>query len=163
MTCSTGSARIPRLLANEPDLEVSLEAAAVLLSLAMRDTTEPVNDLGKALAQMSERVHRLQGGDQRLRDALAADLACCIQSLQFHDRLMQQLVAVRSFLAGLVDKESFEADGFGARRWEELLRVLRERLGRDSQHQLFRSLMRNESHGDDPRTEAAEEGSVELF
>jgi hypothetical protein len=163
----TGGGRGARLLASEPELEVSLEAAAVLVSLAMRDTQHPVTDLGNALTRISQRLHaRGHSGDsKRLCELIAGDLAACIQSLQFHDRLMQQLGAVRSFLAGPVDQAAFDTDGFGALRWEELLRVLRERLSDDSQHELFRSLMRNEAFGRDPRTDAATaaEGSVELF
>jgi hypothetical protein len=37
---------------------------------------------------------------QLFRDAFARDIAVCIQSLQFHDRLMQQLTQARDLLTG---------------------------------------------------------------
>jgi len=41
------------------------------------------------------------GDLQVLRDAFARDLAVCIESLQFHDRLVQQLTQARDLLTGL--------------------------------------------------------------
>ncbi len=166
------------------ELEVSMEAAAVLLSLAMRDTEEPVADLGGALARIgasltewrkhliSERSVRPpvigtdEGGahSDAWRNRLEGDVAVCIESLQFHDRLIQQLAAVRNLLASLVREGPLDVAGFGAQRWEEMLRMLRERLSEDSQHQLFDLLMRTGVIDVDGRHESeAEEGSVELF
>jgi hypothetical protein len=152
------------------DLETSVEAAAVLLSLAMRDTEQPVADLGGALTRLSRHV---QNGGTRdgatrsgpgLREALQGDLVVCIQSLQFHDRLIQQLAAVRSFLASLANHHSLtDVGGFGAQRWEELLRLVRTRLTSDSHHQLFELLMRTGEIESDGGADAAGEGSIELF
>jgi hypothetical protein len=36
-----------------------------------------------------------------VRDAFKRDIAVCIESLQFHDRLMQQLTQARDVLTGL--------------------------------------------------------------
>jgi hypothetical protein len=152
------------------DLETSVEAAAVLLSLAMRDTEQPVADLGGALTRLSRHLQNgsAQGAtvtqEQGLREALQGDLAVCIQSLQFHDRLIQQLAAVRSFLASLANHHSLtDVGGFGAQRWEELLRLVRTRLTSDSHHQLFELLMRTGELESDGRADTASEGSIELF
>lgn len=158
------------------DLQVSVEAAAVLLSLAMRDTEQPAADLCGALSRLSARVHApvrqigvqdagaLREELRALRTELIPDLAICIQSLQFHDRLIQQLAAVRSFLASLADHETLDSCGFGARRWEELLRLVRVRLTTDSHHQIFDLLLRTGSlETDTSRELVASEGSVELF
>ncbi|HEV7715655.1 MAG TPA: hypothetical protein VGO53_08665 [Steroidobacteraceae bacterium] len=141
------------------ELEVSMEAAAVLLSLAMRDTENPVADLGNALSRMLTELRSGHGAPHA-----EGDIAICIESLQFHDRLIQQLAAVRNLLASVVNDGPLDVSGFGAKRWEEMLTMLRDRLSVDSQHQLFNLLMRTgvvDFHGR-PSLEA-QEGSVELF
>jgi hypothetical protein len=159
------------------DLEVSMEAAAVLLSLAMRDTEMPATTLGSALGRMSAsliewRDEKLANGkdgasaedDAALRNRLERELAVCIESLQFHDRLIQQLAAVRNLLASVASNGPLNLTGSGAQRWEETLRMLRERLSEDSQHQLFNLLLRTGAvDGDGRRGTASQEGSIELF
>jgi hypothetical protein len=146
-------------LGKAPDLDVSVQAAAVLLSLAMRDTESPVSDLGQALSRMVSRVNNC-GTELKLE----GELAVCIQSLQFHDRLIQQLAAVRNLLTGLSSHGPLNVAGFGAQRWEELLAVLRDRLSADQHHQLFDLLMRTGVvDGDLGAGASPAEGSVELF
>jgi hypothetical protein len=93
-------------------MEVSMEAAAVLLSLAMRDTETPVSQLCDALKRIAHAAPVTNGAN------LANDVAVCIQSLQFHDRLIQQLAAVRGLLASVVNAGPLDVSGFGAHRWE---------------------------------------------
>jgi hypothetical protein len=149
-----------------------MEAAAVLLSLAMHDTETPVAELGGALARMGSSLtewrKKVAGGggiDEACRARLDSDLAVCIESLQFHDRLIQQLAAVRNLLASVVHEEdTLNMAGFGARRWENLLGMLRERLSVDSRHQLFDLLMRTGVVENDGRYGSeAQEGTIELF
>jgi hypothetical protein len=156
------------------ELDVSVQAAAVLLTLAMRDTESPVTDLGAALSRMvttlttvREHVEKkpFNGDTDGTRVRLESELSICIQSLQFHDRLIQQLSAVRNLLTGLSSHGPLCVAGFGAQRWDELLNLLRNRLSADQHHQLFDLLMRtgvvdNELGAD--ITKPAE-GSVELF
>ena len=140
------------------EMEVSMEAAAVLLSLAMHDTESPVSDLCGALRRIAHSAPLTNG------TSVEQDVAVCIQSLQFHDRLIQQLAAVRGLLASVVSERPMDLTGFGAHRWEEMLRMLRERLSEDSQHHLFNLLLRTgvvDVAGQ--RNLQAEEGSVELF
>ncbi len=172
-------------LAKAPDLDVSVQAAAVLLTLAMRDTENPVSDLGQALSRMVSTVTSLRSHGQQKRVngpvdgpfngspnghlcgtelKLESELAVCIQSLQFHDRLIQQLAAVRNLLTGLSSHGPLNVAGFGAQRWEELLAVLRDRLSADQHHQLFDLLMRTGVvDGDLGAGATPAEGSVELF
>jgi hypothetical protein len=154
------------------ELEISMEAAAVLLSLAMHDTETPVADLGGALARMNGSLNEWRrqaatGGavDDATRARLESDLAVCIEGLQFHDRLIQQLAAVRKLLVRVVHQEdTLNMAGFGARRWEDLLTMLRERLSVDSRHQLFDLLMRTGVVENDGRYQGeTKEGTVELF
>jgi len=156
----------------KPDLDVSVQAAAVLLSLAMRDTESPVTDLGQALSRMVSTVTSLRSNGQSHTNghsegrqmALESELSVCIQSLQFHDRLIQQLAAVRNLLTGLASHGPLNVAGFGAQRWEELLAVLRDRLSADQHHQLFDLLMRTGVVDGELGAEITPaEGSVELF
>jgi hypothetical protein len=162
-------------LGSPGELDVSVQAAAVLLSLAMRDTESPVSDLGQALSRMVHTVTALRshatsqakvvnGGSDEQRKELENELFICIQSLQFHDRLIQQLAAVRNLLTSLASIGTLELSGFGAKRWEELLGMLRERLSADEHHQLFDLLMRTGALDSELQDEVApSEGSVELF
>lgn len=160
-------------LGKTPDLDVSVQAAAVLLSLAMRDTESPVSDLGQALSRMVSTVTTLRSHVQRQppdaepddhRLELESELSVCIQSLQFHDRLIQQLAAVRNLLTGLSSHGPLNVAGFGAQRWEELLEVLRNRLSADQHHQLFDLLMRTGTIDGELRgATEPDEGSIELF
>ena len=155
------------------ELDVSVQAAAVLLSLAMRDTESPVTDLGQALSRMvstltTVREHMekkpFNGETDKTRNQLESELSICIQSLQFHDRLIQQLAAVRNLLTGLSSHGPLCVAGFGAQRWEELLNMLRDRLSADQHHQLFDLLMRTgQVDGELGADMAPAEGSVELF
>ncbi len=155
------------------ELDVSVQAAAVLLTLAMRDTEHPVTDLGQALSRMVSTLTTVRqhvekkpfnGDTEGTRMKLESELSICIQSLQFHDRLIQQLAAVRNLLTGLSSHGPLCAAGFGARRWEELLNMLRDRLSADQHHQLFDLLMRTgEIDSEFGAPNARVEGSIELF
>jgi hypothetical protein len=147
-----------------------MEAAAVLLSLAMRDTEAPVSDLGGALSRIGGSLTEWRKHSDRPLDAdawrerLEREVAVCIESLQFHDRLIQQLAAVRNLLASVVNDGPVNISGFGAQRWEEMLSMLREKLSADSQHQLFNLLLRTGVVQFTGRCNLeAQEGSVELF
>jgi hypothetical protein len=148
-------------------MEVSMEAAAVLLSLAMRDTETPVAELCNALSRIGGSLAELRAGnngDSNFRKQLASDIAVCIESLQFHDRLIQQLAAVRGLLASVAADSTVELKGFGAHRWEDLLSMLRDRLNADSQHHLFNLLLRTGIVAEEEqRTHQAADGSIELF
>ncbi len=85
-----------------------------LLARGMQETDIPISNLGAALARMARTLNDIgaplfppAGEDDRshpdaqlLRDALARDIAVCIESLQFHDRLMQQLTQACDILTG---------------------------------------------------------------
>jgi hypothetical protein len=76
----------------------AVELATALLERAMRESEEPVAELSAAVARMAQLKVITAGA---MRDALARDVAVCIENLQFHDRLMQQLTQVREALTGL--------------------------------------------------------------
>jgi hypothetical protein len=93
---------------------VTNDRAAELLGTAMRDTEAPVMEMAGALTRISNALVRAQAAvDDDACDCahLKQDIAICIQSLQFHDRLIQQLTAVRR-LMGSAPMEGELASGF---------------------------------------------------
>jgi hypothetical protein len=143
-------------------LEVSAEAAAILLSFAMHESEAPAVELGSALERIDQGLRPCAGAPAR--ELLTRDLAACVRALQFHDRLMQQLAVIRNLLTRLADHPLPQMAGFGAQRWEELLAALRERLAADTHDELLELLMRTGgvSSGDGAGGEQAE-GTSELF
>lgn len=91
----------------------------MLLVHGIRESDIPISNLSAALARMARSLSAAGAplfaqpdGEPRseldlkaFRDALASDLAVCIQSLQFHDRLMQQLTQARDILTGLASNK----------------------------------------------------------
>ena len=83
----------------------------------MQQSDIPISQLSDALARMARTLSDIGPplfgeGDPAdptspasemhvVRDALARDIAVCIERLQFHDRLMQQLTQARDILIGL--------------------------------------------------------------
>jgi len=78
--------------------DAAVEQATALLIQSMQQSDSPIADLGEALARMAQTVNDV--ATPQARESLVRDLAVCIQSLQFHDRLMQQLTHARDLLTG---------------------------------------------------------------
>jgi hypothetical protein len=85
----------------------------MLLVHSMQAADTPIAQLSNALARMAQTLSDIgtplfgqTGADPTadvriLRDAFKRDIAVCIESLQFHDRLTQQLTHARDILTGL--------------------------------------------------------------
>jgi hypothetical protein len=80
----------------------------------MRESDFPISNLSAALARMAQTLSdsgaplfgpaeagAADTGIRAVREQLARDLSICIESLQFHDRLMQELTRAREILTGL--------------------------------------------------------------
>jgi hypothetical protein len=94
-----------------------VERATALLLHSMQQSDLPISELSDALARMARTLSDIgtplfgagdpanpaspASGMHVFRDALARDIAVCIESLQFHDRLMQQLTQARDILTAL--------------------------------------------------------------
>ena len=137
----------------------ALEAAASLLALAMQESQRPVDELGGALARMTHALAR----SPEEHGGLARELAVCVEGLQFHDRLMQQLAHVRNCLAELSLPQAVGTRG--EESWAELRARLRHRMASDSQRALLDLLLPppGQHGGGDLRRLNASEGSIELF
>lgn len=89
----------------------AVELAGVLLAHTMQEAEAPISQLSEALARVAqslngslsvaERGAGSEPGSKAAREAITRDLAVCIENLQFHDRLMQQLARVHDILAAL--------------------------------------------------------------
>lgn len=126
------------------------ETAAALIALAMSESQRPVAALGQALARIAAAV--AAGEPPR-----AADIAACIESLQFHDRMIQQLTHVRDLLANVAAVPEEDTAG-----WPALRETLRARFTSESHRMLFNLLLPDEIDHGHIRLHA-DEGSVELF
>ena len=132
------------------DLARPAETAAALIALAMSESQRPVAALGQALARIAAAV--AAGEPPR-----AADIAACIESLQFHDRMIQQLTHVRDLLANVAAVPEEDTAG-----WPALRETLRARFTSESHRMLFNLLLPDEIDHGHIRLHA-DEGSVELF
>jgi hypothetical protein len=137
------------------------ETASALIELALSESQAPVAALGAALARIA---HAAAAGGPPPDE----DVTACIESLQFHDRLTQQLTQVRDLLASLAVSSEAPAAATprtcaDAQVWPVLLENLRARFTSESHRILFNLLMSDE-HGRSRATALhASEGSVELF
>jgi predicted transcriptional regulator len=88
-----------------------VELAGVLLAHTMQEAEAPISQLSEALARVANSLNGGRLGQGRTdatssaaeaaREAITRDLAVCIEKLQFHDQLMQQLTRVHAILAAL--------------------------------------------------------------
>jgi hypothetical protein len=137
-----------------------VEAAAALIELALHESQAPVEELSGALARMAQ----LPQDDIRL----GRDIAVCVENLQFHDRLTQQLTQVRNLLATLAaNGVSTDTAGRSAagdqHSWPVMLENLRARFTSDSHRILFNLLLPEGGGRSSMPSLHANEGSVELF
>ena len=73
----------------------------MLLVRSMQEADSPISQLSDALARMARTLRDTGTEAQLLRDAFKRDIAVCVESLQCHDRLMQQLTQARDILIPL--------------------------------------------------------------
>jgi hypothetical protein len=137
------------------DLACAAATAASLIELALSESQRPVGELGEALSRVSAAV---SAGTP----PAAADLDACVECLQFHDRLVQQLSQVRDLLAAVAAGSGETAPG-SRQSWPVLMENLRARFTSESHRILFNLLMPDaDGHSHVPSLHASE-GSVELF
>jgi hypothetical protein len=133
-----------------------VEAAAALIELALHESQAPVEELSGAVARLAQ----LPQDDIRL----ARDIAVCVENLQFHDRLTQQLTQVRNLLATLAANGDTGRSAAGDQHsWHVMLENLRARFTSDSHRILFNLLLPGGGGRSSMPSLHANEGSVELF
>ena len=167
--------RDPRPLDASADKRITVavsptESAAALIELALRESNGPLEDLSGALTRMAQLVQNppSDADGQQPNAQLAREVAICIESLQYHDRLTQQLTQVRNILATLafsdvaVDLAGRPLAG-NPQNWEALLENLRARFTSESHRILFNLLLPGSGGRTSVPALHANEGSVELF
>ena len=138
------------------DLACAAATAAALIELALSESQRPVTELGEALSRVSTTV--TAGATPTARD-----LEACVECLQFHDRMVQQLSQVRDLLSAVAASGSAATTPGGRQSWPVLMENLRARFTSESHRILFNLLMPDaEGHSHAPSLHASE-GSVELF
>ena len=162
MNRNTEPAR-PTLPQGTPDVSSALQAAAALIALAMHESHPPIEELSGALARLAESAGTLpqSAASPEDRQAFARELAICIEHLQFHDRLMQQLTQVRNLLASLA-AETLPAVA-DVESWNVLVENIRSRFTSDSHRILFNLLLPVSGVHMSAPSLHANEGSIELF
>ncbi len=140
-----------------PERTAVLQATAAFLALAMHESQRPVNVLGGALERMAEAIARAD------RAAAERELAVCVENLQFHDRLMQQLTQIRSCITSLAAAEADRMLHPGEPSWSALKRELSQGMLADAQRLLLELLLPADAHGKAHLPSAPREGSVDLF
>jgi hypothetical protein len=135
------------------DLGCAAATAASLIELALSESQRPVTELGGALSRVSAAVSAGVAPDTR-------DLDTCVECLQFHDRMVQQLSQVRDLLAAVAAADTVP----GSRQsWPVLMENLRARFTSESHRILFNLLMPDAEGCSHAPSLHASEGSVELF
>ena len=160
-----------RNLPNRAEPATPVEAAAALIQLALHESNGPVEDLSSALGRMAQLVQTRPDTARtaaEIQSQLARDVAVCIESLQFHDRLTQQLTQVRNILATLAFSD-IPTDVAGRplqgdpHNWMVLVENLRARFTSESHRILFNLLLPDGGGRANVPALHANEGSVELF
>jgi hypothetical protein len=146
---------------SQTDPSSAIQAAAALIALAMHESGSPVVELGGALTRLAGKLNAGAGEVHFDKEALARELAICIENLQFHDRLMQQLTQVRNLLASLAAETlPPSADQMS---WNALVENIRSRFTSDSHRILFNLLLPVSGVTMTAPSLHANEGSIELF
>jgi hypothetical protein len=138
------------------DLACAAATAAALIELALSESQRPVAELGEALSRVIAAV----SADG---PPVARDLAVCVECLQFHDRLVQQLSQVRDLLSAVAANGSVDTAPGGRQSWPVLMENLRARFTSESHRILFNLLMPDAEGLSHAPSLHASEGSVELF
>ncbi len=126
----------------------------------MHESQGPVVQMSGALARMAESLCRT-GDSPPDRALLIRELATCIENLQFHDRLVQQLAQVRNLLSSLaIGAPPSSAD---TQSWNVLVENIRARFTSETHRILFNLLLPSSGGHSSVPSLHAHEGSIELF
>lgn len=156
----------------------ALLAATAQIGLALRESHEPVSELGTVIGHVTETLATLRdtaaGSDSErsavagLIDKLQAEVFAGIQRLQFYDRMVQHLAHLQNYLIGVANElGSGQTDERGTPAWEALHAKLRDRLISDEQRRLFDLFLNPDAPvklaAQIPHSELSLPGSEELF
>ena len=138
------------------DLACAAATAAALIELALSESQRPVTELGEALS-------RISAAASANASPSGLDMERCVECMQFHDRMVQQLSQVRDLLAAVAAIGSEATAPGGRQSWPVLMENLRARFTSESHRILFNLLMPDSEGLNHAPSLHANEGSVELF
>ncbi len=125
----------------EVDAAHAISAAVAQMGLALRESQDPVTQLGTLLARLSQSMTELRsasGPVDGLLDGLQSDVFKGIQQLQFYDRMVQHMSHLQDYLISAADElVHAKAAGHTRESWEQMNAKLRMRLISDEQRGLL--------------------------
>jgi hypothetical protein len=157
-------------------------AAIAQIGLALRESQEPVEELGSMLAHMADTLGALRsaplirdGQDpvaaatfRGLMEQLQIDVFAGVQRLQFYDRMAQHLSHIQRYLISVANElTSTKPEAMAQEPWDEMHAKLRERLISDAQRGLLDLFLTPDAgtrvSASLAHPDLATPGSVELF
>jgi hypothetical protein len=159
----------------------ALFAATAQIGLAMRESQDPVAELGGLLSHLSETLKALYtapldpaadpvagAATRGLLEQVQSDVFRGIQQLQFYDRMVQHLSHVQAYLIGVANElDSVLPEKHQQRVWDELHGKLRRRLISEEQRDLLDMFLAPHAStrvsAQIKRLDHAAPGSMELF
>jgi hypothetical protein len=142
----------PQRCHHEGDAAHALFAAIAQVGLALRESQDPVAELGALFAHLAESLSELRAASaapqandpgcgaamRGLLEVVQADVFKGIQQLQFYDRLVQHLSHLQDYLISVANELDSVKDQPQAQEvWDELHAKLRKRLISDEQRGLL--------------------------
>lgn len=141
----------------QADAAHAISAAVAQMGLVLRESQDPVGQLGTLLAKLSQSVSELSSVSLvavtrepgtgapvgELLEQLQSDVFKGIQQLQFYDRMVQHMSHLQDYLIAVADEIVNAAPGANTRdAWEQIHAKLRARLISDEQRGLLDLLLR---------------------
>jgi hypothetical protein len=160
--------------ASKTNAAQALYATTAQIGLALRESQEPVEELGTVIERVSAALVALralplaQNADrsvvEKLIEKLQADVFAGIQRLQFYDRMVQHLSHLQDYLIGVANELELQNSH---ETWEVLHSKLRNRLISDEQRRLFDRFLSPDApmkvSAQIPPNELSMPGSLEFF
>jgi hypothetical protein len=157
------------------DAAHALLAATAQMGLALRESQDPVAELGSLYAHLSGTLSVLQAAcrgqtaiDRQLLGQLQADVFKGIEHLQFYDRMVQHLTHIQEYVIAVANElGSVKNESQAPAVWDALHDRLRKRLISDEQRGLLDVFLSPETptrvSAQAPRADYSPPGSFEMF
>ncbi len=171
-----------QLVHHNGDAAYALFAAIAQIGVALRESQDPVAELGRLCANLAAALSALRSlptgqnandpvsiaSSRGLLEQLHSDVFKGIQQLQFYDRMVQHLAHIQQYLISVANElGSVKAEAQPQEAWEELHARLRKRLISDEQRGLLDLFLSPDKpvrvSAQAPRSDYSPPGSCEMF
>jgi len=154
----------------EEDAAHALLAAIAQLGLALRESQDPVLELGTLLTRLAETLAAVRSGASLdgLLEQMQMDVFKGIEHLQFYDRMVQHLSHLQDYLICVATElDPLQARPQSRAVWDDLHAKLRRRLISDEQRGLLDLYLMPDLatrvSAQAERTDYSPPGSLEMF